>query len=913
MAVNRDLALRSWKAGIRWLMGIGPALAFLSVPASAEPQAQATASTSPQPPVPASAPAPVAPATDRTAAPSNSPQPTKVEGASTDPTPKKVRLDFEGQQWLPVLEWLAKTRNLNLDWQQLPQGTLNLASTNEYSVEEAEDLINMQLLARGFTLLERGGVLRVAPLKDLDVTLVSRVDAAELDTLPRHKFVRVTFPLNWMIADEAASEFKPLISPYGQLFPMASSNRLEAMDAVVNLRELQRLLTRAEADEGRRERVAEFRLKHRKADDVAVKVRQLLGLPADVTPTATSQNELDIATAKFRSEAVKTLGEAAQPLLKDKAEVRLVVSDKENSILVNGRPDKIEIARQAIEALDKPEPPSESSWEAFNKVKTYAVDGFDPAAITQVMQALQDRGNINKTTRIQYEATNNRLVVIGSPEDQLTIANIIESFGTERRRADVLPLGQIDAQYATKAIQLVLKNPARPASAPGLASEGQFQIEPDSTHNRLLLWATPAESAEVREFLARLGESSASVQSATPMHVVPLRGAKAEDVVQRLERVWKEISDAPLLVESGQKQAAPLESPVVAPAAATTPVAAAPASAPPIAAPQIAAPPIAAPAIAAPPVVVPAAPPAQVTPAAQPDPKAKPMSDRTAIRPAVLLVAQQLPVTPEAPTPQPASAPDAAVASAKNASPVRVIVDEEGELMIVSRDAAAAEAARQFVEQIVPPAADVQIITLKHAQAAVVKTQLDALLIHTRATDYSALNSKESLAIEADSRTNRLIIQHATPRQMQLIEKTVPLLDQPEQGDDRLVRQQRVYRAERKLASEIALVLKDVFRDLLSTSDKVFDARTSNRPFGYTSAMAATSKSPEYQGLLSIGVDEAGNMLVVSAPAYLMDEVMNVAKLVDTSSSTDSVVVVPVSRAARAKLGEALGRVLAKP
>jgi hypothetical protein len=100
---------------------------------------------------------------------------------------------------------------------------------------------------------------------------------------------------------------------------------------------------------------------------------------------------------------------------------------------------------------------------------------------------------------------------------------------------------------------------------------------------------------------------------------------------------------------------------------------------------------------------------------------------------------------------------------------------------------------------------------------------------------------------------------------------------------------------------------------LLSTSDKVFDARTNNRPFGYTSAMAATSKSPEYQGLLSIGVDEAGNMLVVSAPAYLMDEVMNVAKLVDTSSSTDSVVVVPVSRAARAKLGEALGRVLAKP
>src|SRR5262245_33986952 len=213
---------------------------------------------------------------------------------------KTVHLEFRGQQWLPVLQWLATTRNLNLDWQQVPDGTLNLASANEYPVQEAEDLINMQLLARGFTLLERGEVLRLVPLKNVDVTLVPRVEAQELEKLPRHQFVRVTFPLDWMIAEEAANEFKPLVSPYGQLFPMASSNRLEAMDAVVNLRELYRLLKRAEADEGRRERVAVFRLKHRKADEVAAKVRQLIGLPPDATPpTAVAQTQLDIEKTKL--------------------------------------------------------------------------------------------------------------------------------------------------------------------------------------------------------------------------------------------------------------------------------------------------------------------------------------------------------------------------------------------------------------------------------------------------------------------------------------------------------------------------------------------------------------------------------------------------------------------------------------
>jgi type II secretory pathway component GspD/PulD (secretin) len=164
--------------------------------------------------------------------------------------------------------------------------------------------------------------------------------------------------------------------------------------------------------------------------------------------------------------------------------------------------------------------------------------------------------------------------------------------------------------------------------------------------------------------------------------------------------------------------------------------------------------------------------------------------------------------------------------------------------------------------------------------------------------------------LDADTRTNRLIIQHATPKQMKLINQVIPQLDQPAQEDERLVRRQEIYRAERRRASEIAEVVKEVFRDLLSTSDKAFDASSGNRPFGYTRAMAATSKSPEYQGLLSVGVDNAGNTLILSAPAYLMEEVMRVVKLVDTQSGGEAVVVVPVARAARQNVQAALDRLL---
>jgi hypothetical protein len=883
-----------------------------------------------------------------------------------------VRLEFRDQPWMAVLEWLAETRKLNLDWQQLPQGTLNLVSTKEYSIEEAEDLINMQLLARGFTLLQRGEVLRVAPLAKMDITLVPKVTPEELATLPRHRFVRVSFPLDWMIADEAANEFKPLVSPYGQLFPMASSNRLEAMDAVVNLRELHRLLTRAEADEGRRERVAEFRLEHRKAQEVAVKVRQLLGLPPQEAADVNTLTQLDIEKTKLRSEAVKQLGTSAQPLLQDKPDVHLVVNEEENSILVNGRPDKIEIARQAIQAMDKPLPPGESAWESINRVKVYEVNGFDPSTVAQLMQSLQRRGNLDKDTRIQHEAAYNRLVVFASPEDQVTIANVIASFRTQGRRAEVLPLARIDPQYASKAVQLVLKNPDRPQSAPGVASEGKFQVEPDVKHKRLLLWATPAEVAEVREFLTRLGESFSTAQAGTQMHVVHLRGAKAAEVTKRLKRVWNEISDAPLVVEGEPAEpavlsAAQLATPVTQPAAiapvASQPVATASttvaqpdattasvaqptasaesiiqtaatvaqpaasnpsitqAAAPPPAVTQSAAP---APATTQPAQVTqpPASntqPAAPATPASETDKTIEPMSDRTIARPTAQFVVQQKPVSEPAAVQQAASevtqpALDVTSANTEPMAPVRVITGEDGDMVIVSRDPVAAETAKEFVEQIVPGEGDVQVIQLKHAQATMVKTQLDTLLEHTRSYDSSTLSSDSPLRIESDLRTNRLIVQHATARQMRLINEMVPQLDQPEQEDSRLVRQQRIYRAQRKRAAEIAEIVKEVYRDLLSSSDKVFAGRETSQPFGYNRALAATTKSPEYQGLLAVGVDDEGNTLILSAPAYIMEEVMKVVLLVDASAGGERVVVVPLKAGtARASLGEALKRMLAKP
>ena len=779
---------------------------------------------------------------------------------------KNVQLAFREQEWLPALQWLAAEQELNLDWQTLPEGTFNLHSTQDYSLEEAEDLINLQLLGRGFTLLRRGEVLRVVPLKDIDVTLVPHVEADLLESSQPHQFVRVSFPLEWMIADEAAKEFLPLMSPFGKLFPMASSNRLEAMDAVVNLREVHRLLSRAEKDEGRRERIAEFHLKHRKAEEVASKVRQLVGLSPDTTSASSGvQTQLDIEQARFKVEAVKQMGPSAKELLTDKKpSIFITVNDKENSILVNAPPNKIEIVRQAIDAMDKPLPPAASTWETIGKVKVHEVAGFDPDTVAKLLTSLQERGNLAKETRIQHEAAYNRLIVFASPEDHLTISQVVDSFRAEKRSASVLQLVSLDPVYAAKSIQLVLKSPERPSSAPGVASDGKFQIEADPDHRRLLLWATPDEVTEVREFLIRLGESFSQSLATSQMHILQLNGGSIDDVSERMKALWSDMSDSPLIIEEKNPQddsdSKPIQTTQPAPLA---------------------------------PAVVPA------VSIASPSDGTKLISK--------LEVATANNST--ASGGKLSGSDEPAVRSGK--APVRIVEGENGEVIILSRDPAAAESAKRLLQQLTPSSNNLRVISLKHAQAMSVKVQLEAMLLHTMTQSTSKLSTSLPLKIDVDSRTNRLLIQNANSRQIELVEQLVPVIDQPNSDSDRLTRVHRVYRFQNRRANDVVDAVKEVYRDLLSVNDRVLSASATGRSNSYNENLAASANNPEYQGLMALGVDREANAMIISAPTYLVDDVIALMELMDTPIDSGAMAVVPFTmKATDTKTQEAISRLL---
>ncbi|XZE44341.1 secretin N-terminal domain-containing protein [Pirellulaceae bacterium SH467] len=744
---------------------------------------------------------------------------------------EKVLLQFRDQDWQTALSWLAAKLALNLDWKELPTDKLSLSSTQELSLDAVEDLFNMQLLARGFVLLKRENVLRLVSLKDLDITLVPRVEPEELSTLPKHSIARVSFPLDWMIADEAANELKPLLSPYGKVSPMSSANRLEVVDAVVNLREFHRLLIDAEKDDSRKERVAEFRLTHRRVEDVAPKVRQLLGLPPDSASNQTP-TQLDVEQTRFKAEAMKQLGRDARELIQDnkKVTIYVVVNEKENSLLVNAPPNKIEIVRQAVEAMDKPLADKETAWETISRVKVYDVAGFEPDAVTKLVASLQERGTVGKDTRIQHEAAYNRIIVFASPEDQLTVAQLIESFRSEKRTATVLPLANVDPTYAAKAVQLILKSPDRPSSAPGVPSDGKFQIEPDPQNNRLLLWATPGEVTEVREFLARLGETFSEQRLDSKLHVIDMRGQDTSEITEKLKRIWAEISDSPLLLDL--------------PVDAKTD--------------------------------------SQSTPSEKGADTTQSASDESlnAKKGDSRFVAAITAST----------ATDAARAPEKENPPVRLMQNGSGDLVVLSKDPIAAETAKRLIDQLLKDGTEFRAIALKHSQAFAVRRQLETMLQYSTSNVSSKLTSAPQVVIDVDTRTNRLIIQNANEKQWKTIKESIEILDQPNPEDEKLARERVTYRFQHRKASVVAKALEGVYEDLLRFSERSL-SNMSYRNSSFNRNIAATTSSPEYQGLLAISVDEQANLMIISAPKYLLEEVLKLVESMDTPTDGNAIAI----------------------
>jgi type II secretory pathway component GspD/PulD (secretin) len=372
----------------------------------------------------------------------------------------------------------------------------------EYTVPEARDLINRHLLARGYTLLQHGEVLSVVKIEKLNPGLVPRVEPEDLAKRLPHDYVKVSFPLDWLISERAVEELKPMLSPNAKLTPLKNTNRLEAIDAAINLREVYALLKREESDEPQQRLIKEFKLVHTRASDVIDQLKSLLGIESKpaAAPMSPQQMEMMQQQQQMMMQQMQARGgQGAGPPKKDE-DVHLVAH--KNSILAHAPPDKMQIIEQAIKAIDVESDQTQSLLSNINRMQVYRLHGVDPATL---IKTLMDVGQLEPSTQLEADTKNKAIIAYGSLGDHLTIRQVIQRLDGSERKFEVVQLRRLEADYVAGTIEFMMVGPPQkqqqqsryffdyysPYGRGGNETKetDQFRVDADTANNKLLLWA----------------------------------------------------------------------------------------------------------------------------------------------------------------------------------------------------------------------------------------------------------------------------------------------------------------------------------------------------------------------------------------------------------------------------------------
>lgn len=847
-----------------------------------------------------------------------------------------------------------------------------------------------------------------------------RVNPEDLENRSPHEFVKVAFKLDWMLAATAVEEWKPLLSKNGKLTQLASVNRIEAMDAVINLREVYKMLTENQPNDGKSHIVREFELEHRDVMEVVRKLEVFLGLPSTATPGGGTVN----VSSGQMNQMIKVLQQINNNTKKSAAamkkaggvQVRVLPNERDNTILVQAPPDKMQTISEIIEALDRPKRKSRAIPEIMDRMRIYRLTETDP---TTLVNTLKELGDLDYDTRLQVDQKNKAVIAFASLADHFTITKLVEKLDGNGREFHVIRLRRLEADYVTGTINFMMgiedkdkqnQNSyyrySRYGSQPEQSND-KFRVDADVDNNQLILRCNDTELAEVENLLVKLGEMPARGGNPDTVRVIDeYSEEEVEAILERIRKAWPQYSPNELKIAPGSKpkpdkseektdqnqdsKKPSLDKVVPSSKKRDTRTKAAPQ------------------------IPNDSANVLNKTAFAKGDSGLKRLSDDGGIptpEPAARkflkllqlqqqnaiggdddILAQSAADEPnntketqkddKAAPPKndkPAESKDAGPTLPKDPferrgpstqtqqlplPPVSISRGPDGKLIIRSDDPRVLDLLEDLMTEYAPPRTGFRIFKLKNPNTWAYGIELnleeffeeeqksqkgsggsgysyDPFFGMMRSSSGSSsgggsrrLSKRKPLKFISDRDTHSILVQGATPDQMQTIEDLINLWDKPESEEQRVVRKTKVFSIKYSRAKVIADAIKDVYRDLLSSNDRALEnknqedkSKSGSGAFGqsYTYVYggnsdddAKSSKEPpiKFKGLLSIGIDELSNNLIISASEGLLENIGVLVETLDEAAKpTSSVQVFKVhSRLNSALLRQRLHKVFgAKP
>lgn len=790
---------------------------------------------------------------------SDTPFDPKVLAAQRPNENRMVRLNVQGAPWLAIINWLGDISGMSVDWQELPGDVVNLSTHRDYSIEEMRNIINRHLLARGYTMLINGEMLTVEKIETINKSLVPRLAPSQLTSHLPYEFAKTSFALQSLIAEEVVKELESMTSKNGKITALASTNRIEVMDSIANLREIHQILQAEQEGAANSRSVREFVLKNVTATLAASMIRDLMGIKSDSSGSPNPMAAMMAQQQRMRGgQPGQQPGKQPKSTAKEKPKPTIIVNERRNSIVASATPDKMAVIEQAIRLLDVESPQNSSLDRYLSRLRTYRLVTLDP---NEVVEILHETGVMDPTTMLKVDDKSKSIIANAPPWDHLTIEKMIKKLDGAARQFRVVRLRRRRADQVATTIETLMVGKEEDDNSRnrfrffGFSSRetkdpDKFRVAADIEHNWLLVWCNDNEYDKVAQLLEELGEiTDGSVDRFRVLENFPTD--IDDDTLEQLRRAFERAAPNELKWEIEKSPPKKKEE--------------------------------------------------------KQEPNKQPATDEEDVVTATRENLTNLIALNDVDEELTADSNEAVefgnstrtANQPRKRPPIRVLKDPNGRIVIESEDRTALDLFEELASQIVQTKKDFTVFKLKYASPTLVALTLEEFFEDNSEDDNNrfpffiwgmdnnnkddkplGLGDRRELLFVSDLDSQTIVVRNATAGQLRTIKELIDLYDIQEPLNTDRARYTRTIFLEHAKAQDVADTIKGAFTDLLSKNDEAFRQKDENRnnrnrnPFQRQEEQKPAASVTSLQGKLAIGVNQPSNLLVLSTQGEKLMEVV---------------------------------------
>jgi type II secretion system protein D len=814
------------------------------------------------------------PTEPKKAAPANDARPITL---SQDAAPKEKLISFDmgNKPWASVMDWYAQESGLPfVSVVKPPGGTFNFTpprvngQSKKYTLGDVTDILNEALIDKGFILLRREASFTLHPADEkISPAELKHVTEKELAGLGKKEVVQVTFRPNTLVAEDLVPEVKKILGPFGEVSALTAANQLIMQDQAGNLRRVIEMIRAIEENDKGGESFT-YPCKYIKAREAERILKDLMGDPREqirqlMAPQGGFRGfsgggfrgdggfrggpeEFGGGPDPFRGQGFRG---GPQPVaVPNKIRMHSITSDERtNSVLVIGPADKIAQAKQILGKLDVPQLGQGQVLIGPPEMKFYDVAPGTAEVMAKTLQEIYKNSPNIKVSAVGQS----QILVYATLDDHFDIKKQLRgTTEVKTNTTELINLTILDAGKVADTLKAMF----------GDAKTGAPYVEADKDRNAIIVKGTPDQITEVKDAVKAMGESPA-LGSDTKRRIITLDKGSASNLAETIQRMMEQMGSNPVKVitPTGEPTPTPrIEEQKKEPKG-------------------------------------PEVPPAKGKPLTGPGERISDAGSPDGVR--TLLVGGQQPLF------DPQSKGEKTEPKGKGA-PV-TITAAGGRLIIESDDPVALNRVTDLVRLLTkdPGAGDFTVLRLKNANAVEIAKLMDQWFNGTQPQNQQqqqgrfpfpfplpfgggqqqttpAADNTSKVRIVADPNSNSLLVRASALDIMTMKSMLDKVLDKDDVDSNALVKT-HLLKLEHANASDIAIVLRDVYRENMATTT------TNNQQIGggfpgfgfggfgrFGRDTVDPSRNPKAaQNILSVGVDDRTNTLVLNCSQKLFEEI----------------------------------------